>query len=257
MAPIIDVIRHAESTHNIPGNVDVRDPNLTPNGEAQAFQLGSSYAFMSRISHIVSSPMQRSLRTALIAFGEVLLTDKKVILLPEIQETGVRLSDTGHPPEVLERVFGPNIDTSLLDRDWCCKDHSSKYIPDIALVEARAREARVFLRGLAQGAPDDAHIVVVSHGGFLHFLTEDFSGLSERYFTTYGNTLMRSFQFVDLHGDDPDAKMVQTEESCQRSSWPRFIDMSEDEKERRKSYAVTRVQRQKRHFDSMTRSRRP
>lgn len=113
MAPIIDVIRHAEATHNTTGNVNVQDPDLTPKGEAQASRLGRSYAFKQRISHIVSSPMQRTIRTALIAFEEVLSSEgKKVVLLPELQETGVRPSDTGQLPEALETAFGPKVDIS-------------------------------------------------------------------------------------------------------------------------------------------------
>lgn len=138
-----------------------------------------------------------------------------------------------------------------LDRDWCYKGQDSKYLPDVALVEARAREARVFLRDLARRGPDDAHIVVVSHGGFIHFLTEDFSGLWGKYFTSYGNTTMRSFRFVDLHGDDPDTKMVQTEESCELSRYTRFVDMSDNEKKRLRSIAVARVEWQKRDFEYM------
>ncbi|KAI3320694.1 phosphoglycerate mutase-like protein [Xylariaceae sp. AK1471] len=253
MAPVIDVIRHAESMHNTTGNAYLRDPNLTTEGESQAFRLGRSYAFMGRISHIVSSPMRRAIRTALIAFEDRLLEGKKVILLPELQETGARPSDIGQPPDALESAFGPQIDTSLLDRNWCYKGPGSKYVPDVALVEARAREARVFLRELAQSGPDDAHIVVVSHGGFAHFLTEDFSGLWKNYFTSYGNTKMRSFQFVDLYGTDPDAKMIETEENCQGSRVPRFAEMSEDEKERLKSYAVARVEWQKLDFEDMAR----
>ncbi|KAI0192578.1 phosphoglycerate mutase [Xylaria flabelliformis] len=250
MAPVIDVIRHAESTHNTTLNTYLRDPDLTTEGKSQAFRFGRSYGFMGRISHVVSSPMRRAIRTSLIAFEDVLLEGKKVILLPELQETGVRPSDIGQPPAELEIAFRPFVDIGLLERDWYQKGQGSKYIPDLALVEARAREARVFLRELAQSGPDDAHIVVVSHGGFLHFLTEDFSGLSERHFATYGNMKMRSFEFVDLHGDDPDAKMVQTEESCRRSRFPRFVDMSETDKERLKSYAVERVNWQKEEFDS-------
>ncbi|KAI8946618.1 hypothetical protein F4801DRAFT_563816 [Xylaria longipes] len=68
---------------------------------------------------------------------------------------------------------------------------------------------------------------------------------------------MRSFQFVDLYGTDPDAKMVQTEESCRRSRYPRFVDMSDADKERLKSYAVARVNWQKSDFDNMTRCNRP
>ncbi|KAI1121775.1 histidine phosphatase superfamily [Nemania abortiva] len=257
MGPVIDVVRHAQSTHNTTGNVWVRDPNLTPEGEKEASRLRRSYPHMERISHIVSSPMQRAVRTALIAFEPAVLEGKKVVLLPELQETGVRPSDTGHPPEVIERTFEPYVDTSLLDRDWCSKVQGSKYLPDMALVEARAREARVFIRELAQKAPDDAHIIVVSHGGFLHFLTEEYSGLSEEYFTTYGNASMRSFQFADLHGKDPDAKLIETEESCELSGWPCFIDMSDDEKELLKTYAVARVNWQMKDFERMTRPNQP
>jgi broad specificity phosphatase PhoE len=257
MAPVIDVIRHAESTHNTTGNVYVRDPNLTTEGEWQAFRLGRSYAFMRRISHIVSSPMRRALRTALIAFEDRLLEGKRVLLLPELQETGVRPSDTGQPPDALETAFRPQVDTSMLDRRWCYKGQGSKYAPDVALVEARAREARVFLRELAQSGPDDAHIVVVTHAGFAHFLTEDFAGLSPPCFTSYANTAMRSFQFVDLYGTDAEAKMVETQDSCQRSRLPCFAEMSDDEKERLKSYAVERVEWQKQDFEQMTRSNRP
>ncbi|KAI0555819.1 phosphoglycerate mutase-like protein [Xylaria curta] len=257
MAPVIDVIRHAQSTHNTTLNNYLRDPDLTTEGKSQAFRFGHSYGFMGRVSHVVSSPMRRAIRTSLIAFEDVLLEGKKVILLPELQETGVRPSDMGQPPAALEIAFRPQVDIGLLELDWYRKGQGSKYIPDIALVEARAREARVFLRELAQSGPEDAHIIVVSHGGFLHFLTEDFSGLSEQYFTAYGNMTMRSFEFVDLYGDDTDAKMVQTEESCQRTRFPRFVDMSEVDKERLKSYAVDRVNWQKEEFDSITQRNQP
>ncbi len=112
MAPVIDVVRHAESTHNTTGNVFERDPNLTSHGESQAFRLKISYAFGGKISHVVSSPMRRTIRTALIAFEDVLLQGKKVILLPELQETGTQPSDIGQPADALEVVFAPQIDTS-------------------------------------------------------------------------------------------------------------------------------------------------
>ncbi|KAF2971788.1 hypothetical protein GQX73_g1786 [Xylaria multiplex] len=257
MPPVIDVIRHAEATHNVTGDVYERDPNLTMKGETQAFRLGRSYAYMGHISHVVSSPMRRAVRTAIVAFEDVLLAGKRVILLPELQETGARPSDMGQPPNSLEAAFRPHIDSSLLDRNWFYKGQGSKYIPDVALIEERAREARVFLRDLAQSGPDNAHIVVVSHGGFLQFLTEDFAGLSERYFTVYGNTALRSYRFANLFGRDPDAKLVETSWSCQRSGLPRFIDMSDDDKKRLKSYAVARVEMQKADFENMTKPRRP
>ncbi|KAI8623510.1 phosphoglycerate mutase-like protein [Xylariaceae sp. FL1651] len=263
MAPTIDVIRHAEATHNVTGDVYARDPVLTERGEAQAYRLARAYPHMARVRHVVCSPLRRAVRTALIAFEDRLLGGQRAVLLPELQETGVRPSDVGQPRAVLEATFRPHVDASALGdgRDgegWCYKGPGSKYVPDVALVEARAREARLFLRGLARAAPDDARIVVVSHGGFLHFLTEDFAGLSERYFTAYGNTTMRSFQFADLHGTDTDATLVETEESCQGLGFPCWASVSEEEKARLKSYAVARIESQKQVFDRMTRcNRRP
>ncbi|KAI0116355.1 histidine phosphatase superfamily [Nemania sp. FL0031] len=257
MAPVIDVVRHAQAWHNTTGDTWIRDPDLTTEGEKEAFILGLSYTHMDQVSHIVSSPMWCAVRTCVIAFESALLAGKKVVLLGELQETGPRPSDTGSSRETLEREFRPQVDISNLERDWFSKRQGSKYEPDLALIEERAREARVFLRELAQKATDNAHIIVMSHGGFLHFLTEDFSGLREWRFSCYGNTKMRSFQFVDLHGKDLDAKMVETEESCKSSGWPCFKDMSEDEKKLLKSYAVARVNWQKEDYDNMTKPNRP
>ncbi|GAP85632.1 putative phosphoglycerate mutase family protein [Rosellinia necatrix] len=268
--PVIDVIRAAQATHEVTGNAYERDPDLTASGEAQAARLGRAYregVGMRRVSHVVSSPLRRAARTALIAFEEVLLGGKAVVLLPELQGTGVLPNDTGHSPAALRAAFRPQVDTSLLDPDWHYKGQGSKYVPDAGLVEARAREARVFLRGLARAAPEDARIVVVGHGAFLHFLTGDFAGLSgddnaadAAAATAYGNAAMRSFRFVDLSGTadaDADATMVETEESCRRSGLPRYVGLGGAERERLRSYAVARVQRQKRDFDKMTRCNRP
>ncbi|KAI0508334.1 histidine phosphatase superfamily [Xylaria bambusicola] len=253
MPPIIDIIRHAEATHNTTtGNVYERDPNLTSNGADQAFSLSYYYPFMHKISHIVSSPMRRCIRTALIGFEYNLLQGKRVILLPELQETGANPSDIGQPPEALEAVYSPLIDTDLLERNWYDKGQGSKYAPDVGLVEKRARKARTILRDLAASGPDDARIIVITHGGFAHFLTEDYSGLSERYFTAYGNLTIRGFEFVDLLGEDPDAKLVETADSLAWSKLPRFVDLSDEEKARLKSYAVARVELQKQQFERAT-----
>ncbi|KAI1260250.1 histidine phosphatase superfamily [Xylariaceae sp. FL1019] len=257
MAPIIDVIRHAEATHNVTGgSVWERDPELTTDGEAQAGQLGRSYPYTSLIYHVVCSPMRRAVKTALIAFEDH-VSGTPAILLPELQETGVHPSDHGQSRQALLKLFRPQVDVNELDDKWNYKGQGSKYEPDVPLVEARAREARVFLRRLARKAPDDAHIVVVSHGGFLHFLTNDFAGLSEEYFTSYRNTGMRSFEFADLHGDDVEAKLVETRESCLKSGLGFYALLSEEEKAELKSYAVRRVLAQKGEFDRMTAPDRP
>ncbi|KAJ8131974.1 hypothetical protein O1611_g1657 [Lasiodiplodia mahajangana] len=112
MPPVIDVVCHAQARHDTAEDSWIRDPGLTDEGEREAFTLGRSYAHMDRVSHIISSPLQRTIRTCIVAFEPVLLAAKKVILLGELQETGVRPCDTGYPPETLEMDFRPQIDTS-------------------------------------------------------------------------------------------------------------------------------------------------
>ncbi|KAI0484202.1 phosphoglycerate mutase-like protein [Xylariaceae sp. FL0804] len=272
MAPIIDVVRHAESLHNVTEDGSyIFDPNLTENGYRQCRELARTYPFKWQLRHVVSSPLRRAVRTAVVAFEYAVSDGRQAILLPELQETGVLPSDTGSPREAVEAAFRPQVDVSLLDRDWNFKGEGSKYIPDVKLIEARAREARVFIRDLARKAPADAHIVVVSHGGFLHFLTEDFAGLYRPgggYFTSYGNLTMRSFQFADLHGtgstdggngdggedDDGDnARLVETASSRARLPFRPWVDLTPEEREQNRACAVERVDAQMRRYERMTR----
>ena len=85
MGPIIDIIRHTEAWHNVSRDSYIRDPGLTPNGEAQSYQLRDEYPFMSKVSHVVCSPLRRAVATALIAFDPVVSNGKKAILLPDLQ----------------------------------------------------------------------------------------------------------------------------------------------------------------------------
>ncbi|KAI1506259.1 phosphoglycerate mutase-like protein [Biscogniauxia marginata] len=244
MAPTIDVIRHAQAWHNASQDSYISDPLLTPEGEVQSYQFRDTYPFMAQVSHVVASPLRRAVATALIAFDPAVRSGKKAILLPDLQETGAMPSDTGSPPRRLEAMFKPHVDLSHLSERWYRRDESSDYAPDVAKVEARARRARRFLRDLARGAPDDAHIAVVTHGGFLHFLTDDYAGLGPGCFSSFGNTDMKSYQFADLHGDNDEAALV-------RVSWDRELRpvhglaaASEEERRALKIFAVDRVRLQ-------------
>ncbi|KAI0850806.1 hypothetical protein F5Y00DRAFT_268200 [Daldinia vernicosa] len=65
-----------------------------------------------------------------------------------------------------------------LNEKWHLKGHNSPYAPQVPKVEARARSARRHLLTLAREAieagKDDAYIVVITHGEFAHWLTDDF-----------------------------------------------------------------------------------
>uniref|UniRef100_A0A0B7K7N4 Phosphoglycerate mutase family protein n=1 Tax=Bionectria ochroleuca TaxID=29856 RepID=A0A0B7K7N4_BIOOC len=67
--------------------------------------------------------------------------------------------------------------------------------------------------GLSHG---DAHVAAVSHGGFLHFLTDDWHGIPTGSATGWANCQFRSYQFVDPTGQDDEAELVETAESWRR-----------------------------------------
>ena len=91
------------------------------------------------------------------------------------------------------------IDLSLVQSDWNDKSSDTPWAPDKTSVAARAHKARLYLRKLAQDfereTGKEAHIVVVTHGGLLHFLTEDWCGFNAVAGTGWGNTEFRSYNF--------------------------------------------------------------
>ena len=56
-------------------------------------------------------------------------------------------------------------------------------------------------------------IVVVTHGGYLHYFTEDWEGNEKFTGTGWANTEYRSFEFVDASFKDEAASLVETIES--------------------------------------------
>lgn len=102
----------------------------------------------------------------------------KVIAQPLLQETSLFPCDTGSEPEVIRAEYGAWADCALVEKGWNDKKSpGSKWAPRVELLEERAREARVWLRELARKNGGDAEIAVVTHGGFLHFLTQDWDGM--------------------------------------------------------------------------------
>ncbi|KAI0405680.1 histidine phosphatase superfamily [Xylaria palmicola] len=207
MSPIVHIVRHGESRHNVEVNGDaLRDPSLTATGAEQAVALGLGFPHTASVSLFISSPMRRAIQTALLAFGHLMpAQDARLALVPELQESSARPSDTGSPPAELLAEFGDKVvDTSLLADDWFLKDASTSYgARDQAKVAERARLARLHIRGLAQGLADDEHIVVVAHSGFIKHLIQ---GAPK-----FKNAEERPCRFVDVHGDDDQALLAEIE----------------------------------------------
>ncbi|KPI42459.1 uncharacterized protein AB675_9782 [Cyphellophora attinorum] len=210
--PVLHLIRHGQGYHNIPpGNYTLPDPYLTPFGVEQCRQLRQRefpeplhdspglpgiHEFPRRkISLIATSPMTRAIQSAFEIFRPI-LTDNHTdgretgdqtnipppfIALPDAQESSTDACDIGQDPAVLARTCATNgwpIDLSLVHDGWNDKSTpGSRYSPASKAIFRRARDTRVFLRDaarrlVAEGLTD-VQIVLVAHGGFMHYLTGD------------------------------------------------------------------------------------
>lgn len=142
------------------------DPELTLTGVQQARDLKLAFPAHEQIEVIFSSPLQRALQTALLAFGETTANDKAVIALPLAQETSHALCDTGRDVAALRELLPEsNIDYQYVGLDWNSK--RERWSQKDAAVEARAVDLRDYL-----ASRPELEVVLVTHGYFLHFLTE-------------------------------------------------------------------------------------
>jgi broad specificity phosphatase PhoE len=160
MGPTIHCVRHAQGYHNLSvQNHSMHDPQLTPTGEQQCRDLAKNFPYHDSVEAVVASPIKRTVYTALLAFGEDLeKKDLKVIALPELQETSDLPCDTGSDPDQLAKEFdGKPVDLSLVKPGWNSK--RMKWAPSAKAIEARAREARIWL-----SQRPEKEIVVVTHG---------------------------------------------------------------------------------------------
>ncbi|KAK4454021.1 histidine phosphatase superfamily [Podospora aff. communis PSN243] len=225
MTIYIHLVRHAQGFHNLSAaNHQLPDPDLTPLGEQQCATLRDAFPHHKSITYLVASPMRRTIYTCLLSFAPAVDSGVKVIALPEVQEVSNLPCDTGTDPARLQSEFGPGgkVDLSLVVEGWNDKSFDTKWAPEMQKLDARAKAARVWLRDLGRkgvqevGGDGDVHIAVVTHGGFLHFLTDDFDGLNAEMGTGWVNTELRTYQFVDPEGSDGEAKLKETGDSWRR-----------------------------------------
>lgn len=223
----IHCVRHAQGFHNLnTANHSLPDPDLTPLGESQCatlskvFPTAPCFSSPPKITHLVASPLRRTLYTCLLSFPEEVERGLVVKALPELQETSDLPCDTGSAPSKLKDEFssGPfagKVDLEFVTEGWNSK--TGRWSPAASAIEARAREARVWLRNLAveasKSSSEDLNIVVVTHGGYLHYFTEDWDGHAKFTGTGWANTEFRSYNFVAPDGSDADASLVETKES--------------------------------------------
>ncbi|MEU7054347.1 histidine phosphatase family protein, partial [Streptomyces eurythermus] len=188
MEPIIYLVRHAESEHNISKDFSHRDPPLTASGVAQASALKTTFPDPGSIAVVFTSPLKRALQTTLAGFSRVLAvqhTDKsnavdtyaKLVIDVDLQERSDLLCDTGSDRVALEKAF-PALDFSALGRDWFVK--TDFYSADETSVKLRAEAFRkklwAIVKSLREGVSrKQRSIVIVTHGVFMKYLSQDMS----------------------------------------------------------------------------------
>lgn len=178
MAPTIHLVRHAQGYHNLTvENESIHDPDLTPLGETQCANVRDVFVHHDKLTRLVASPLRRTLNTCIAAFG----TDNlyPILALDLLQEVSASPCDTGSDPLALTEEFGDKVEVRGLGKGtaWTDKGPDSKFAPTVEKLTARAKEARRAMRSLAGDLGGNDHIAVVTHGGFLHFLTDDWYGI--------------------------------------------------------------------------------
>ncbi|KAI9851354.1 MAG: hypothetical protein M1838_003910 [Thelocarpon superellum] len=217
MAPTIHCVRHAQGYHNLSiANHSLPDPSLTPFGKEQCQQLHEAFPYHAQVDLLVASPLRRTIYTTLLGFESETQRGLAVIALPEIQETSDLPCDTGSPlPRIQQEFADQPVDLSLVHDGWDSKagvpTRQGKWAAHAEQVRERAKYARQWLK-----ARPEKHIVVVTHGGFLHYFTEDWTDAGLYQGTGWANTEFRSYTFKPTTGDEDNASMTETKESLAR-----------------------------------------
>ena len=215
-------VRHAQGYHNLGAQFyALRDPQLTELGKKQCTTLRSklldTYGIDSaKISLVAASPLIRTINTAALVFADTLSPANRpkgkvmeILALPTAQETSSAACDTGSDPEVLRVACareGWPVDLSRVHADWTDKSARSLYAPTNTKLAARSKETRRILlqeaKKLQSQTSTDVEVILVTHGGLLHYLTEDWEDAGLGTGTGWHNTELRSYNFVDENETD-------------------------------------------------------
>ncbi|KAK4175288.1 histidine phosphatase superfamily [Triangularia setosa] len=220
MPTFVHLVRHAQGYHNLcQENHALPDPDLTDLGKQQCEELFKTFPYHDKITHLVASPLRRTIYTCLLSFNPSTSGDKPTIIaLPDIQEVSPFPCDVGSAPSKLSSEFSdPKIvDLGLVKEGWNDKGPGSEYAPEPRKLHERARRAREWFAQLGKHyeGEKEVNIVAVTHGGFLHFLTEDFEGVDYGRGTGWANTEWRTYEVEKK--DDGEVRLRETGESWRR-----------------------------------------
>ncbi|KAG0144010.1 hypothetical protein CROQUDRAFT_660547 [Cronartium quercuum f. sp. fusiforme G11] len=203
MSPKVHLIRHAQAHHNVDfDNHSFPDAALTLTGKEQCNELNARTITNIQASAqlLVSSPLRRTLQTTLLGFPHLIKRlggPNAIIALPQLQENGSSPADTGSSRAELEKQEEfEGIDFSLLEDEWNSK--SGVWSPSETSLRKRAGWTRQWL-----AERPEEEIVIVSHGGALRYLTEDYASHQP-----WGNTECRTYTLSEEMSDYGGPKLI-------------------------------------------------
>ncbi|KAJ5297386.1 hypothetical protein N7508_007635 [Penicillium antarcticum] len=229
MPPTLYLIRHGQGEHNVNNSSHLRDPLLTATGKDECLQLREEFPFSKDISAVLASPLQRTIQTAAWVFGPELEKRQLLfILVPGAQEiSGLNCNhgwDEEHvklqaPKLIAEAAPGfelSRLDATLVDQTWNSK--AGLYAHTLSAIRKRAADLRKWL----WNRPEE-HIALVTHGGFLHYLMEDWADYDTVHCTGWKNCEWRKFEFTeDSNGEN--AHLKETGNTSSKEDRPTGLD---------------------------------
>ncbi|RAH86349.1 phosphoglycerate mutase family protein [Aspergillus japonicus CBS 114.51] len=201
MAPRLHLVRHAEGVHNLGmAYWSLVDPPLTDQGREQCSKLRANFPSHHRVELVVASPMLRALATAVESFQPLFdrFPDSSLVALPDLQEISSFPCDIGSELPALKaktEEWGVHIDWSHVEEGWTSKD--GRYKPTREAIQERARAVRRWLY-----ERPETEVAVVTHGAFLHFLTEDWEDSCVYEGTGWANTEYRTYDMTAAREED-------------------------------------------------------
>jgi hypothetical protein len=87
---------------------DTTDPDISATGRIQCKNSAESFEDLQHITHIISSPLTRTISTAFLSFPKVVERGVQVILIPDLK------TQFGKSVKELRETYGMSIDVSRL-----------------------------------------------------------------------------------------------------------------------------------------------
>lgn len=177
MAPVITIIRHGQGSHNVQNDYSIIDPTLTNLGKDQCRFVRNQFPHHNKVSHILVSPLFRTIETAYHAFKPAVDRGIRITAMPQVTENNADGCNRGHAPNEIIKWARQTFGSDVLDEPsfqslppyWYEKS-AGLYEDSDSKLRLRALVARHILQKVASTAGDDAQIVVVSHQDFLTYL---------------------------------------------------------------------------------------